>query len=493
MTNPTKLTTLCLIASTAAAQTASAADIFTGFLNTPDYGALAEISDEIAQNTSPWANVDLSHVAQLALEFNDAPSGVFAGPLVMETVQVDTGDAVWAFDSLQDAIDFAQPGDIIELRDGPYYGPYTIDGKNDLVIRSGNLGSPCTINGQGEHRGFIITTSSQITLSHLQFTDCSTDPNAAATQQGAAVSASQSNDLLIEFCTFTGNTARLDGGGAVAVTNSASPTVRDCIFSSNFANLPGGALLALNTSDFSLTDCLFSHNTSFVSGGAVALHNAAKNAHDTIRDCTFFDNNAADGGALCLNVGLDSPGKTFVYDCSFVGNRAVGLEGRGGALLMEMHATAYMYDCLFAQQRAGHGAVADLTGAAYLSAERCAMVGNRVSNGEGLCSALDSSYATFDAPITDCQARLSVANGGEVFATGSRSDLLGCGYAADLNLDGHVNTTDLIALLQEWGPAYRSRADIHSIDGGRVDHVDVVDLWALISDWGEETPDPLAR
>jgi hypothetical protein len=58
-------------------------------------------------------------------------------------------------------------------------------------------------------------------------------------------------------------------------------------------------------------------------------------------------------------------------------------------------------------------------------------------------------------------------------------------------LDGQVNALDLIAMLQQWGPAYRSRADIANIHNGPIDEVDVADLWTLLSAWGEQAPDPM--
>lgn len=258
------------------------------------------------------------------------------------------------FSTIQDAVDFASPGDILLLGDGLYtgFGNRDIDfrGKN-LILRS-QSGNPenCVLDVEGDrsvpHRAFVFRSG-------------------------------ETADARIESITMRGGRSSgavwpTASGGAVLCTNESAPTFVDCVFEDNAADTDGGAVSCRESSP-RFIGCRFLGNSAPF-GGAVfvdrpclleAEYPVTPPPPFALEECELVANSAGDGGAVYargLHTGL------LVIDCTFRDNMA----DQGGALKL-------------------HGATGTFT--------RCLVAGNWASDvGGGF--ALESSIFCANGPVS---------------------------------------------------------------------------------------------
>ncbi len=182
--------------------------------------------------------------------------------------------------TIQEAIDAAADGDVIELTDGTFRGDGNRDvnylGKAITVCSQSGNATACIIDAEGTadelHRGFLFNSG-------------------------------EGPESILDGVTITGGFSPLsltvEAGGAINVVGSAdpffftSPTIRNCRFIDNFSPFAvGGVNFFISTG--SISDCYFSGNVALGYGcGALA---ASGYSTVEVSDCTFENNDCLSGG-----------------------------------------------------------------------------------------------------------------------------------------------------------------------------------------------------
>ncbi len=231
-------------------------------------------------------------------------------PFLFEVRDDGSGD----FPTIQEAIDEAGSGDVIELCDGEFTG----DGNRDLNLQGKAItlrsqsGNPelCIINCEGSgmdpHRGILIQTDEgpltrvegiQIVNGYMDsgsavycsfgpgpvISNCIFSGNTTAWGLGGALSCVAGSSPLITGCTISGNVSESGAGGVYS--GSASPTIVDCVISGNSAVDDGGGL-ACYDSDLAITSSTITGNLAGGDGGALWCDQSSPTLENTILWCT---------------------------------------------------------------------------------------------------------------------------------------------------------------------------------------------------------------
>ena len=281
--------------------------------------------------------------------------------------------------TLQQAIDQAAQGDVIELSDGTYAAPpgdaatqgFRITDKGVAFTIRAAMGATVVLDGQNagavlRFQNSDISKSGYVTFQGLTFrngssnvagltagvtlqkalatfSDCVFDSNHTLepTTGGGGVQVSVGSTATFDHSTWSGNTSAFFGGG-LTVEEHSSATVVDSLFSANRVNLPG-------------------HQPS-ASGGAIHVGNST-----LVVERTRFEGNAAGyvGGAVyALGLWDDTGGGSYVSirNSTFVGNQAARdpsvsypFPTEGGALHAEDLTVLRVWDSRFIENAANNG------------------------------------------------------------------------------------------------------------------------------------------
>ena len=313
------------------------------------------------------------------------------------------------FATIQEALDAAISGDVIELAPGTYRGAGNRDldfaGKALTLMTAPGAAEAAVIDCEGSsadpHRAILFESfegrDTRIEDLVLQggFAPAETQPT---TRYGGAVLCRGDTSPTFLRVTFRQNAAVY--GGAV-FTTGAAPRFEDCAFEENEAESGGGAVYgsgepAGGGASFHLLDCIFEANVAAASGGALMFSNGGA---PVIEACTFLENESPLGGALKVQSDVTA---TF-DDCFFVRNRASGGDyPSGGAVHLHggaaAGADAEFYNCHFEENSA-----ADQAGAVYCSEHGratfsdCVFRENQASEGAALYC-----YAASGPTLTGC-------------------------------------------------------------------------------------------
>ncbi len=227
-------------------------------------------------------------------------------------------DGTGEFATIQDAINIALYGDVIELADGIYTGPG--NGSLDYGGRGG-----FTLKSQGGDPASCIIDSE----------------NAG---RGMRFSYWQTSNTVIEGVTLRGGSVPGESGGGILCQN-ASPLFRNCLIE-NCRALRGAGVAAEN-GDPTFVNCRFRQNWAFEVGGAAHLLDLS---HPEAQDCTFDGNKAPlNGGAFYL-----SASSIALTRCTVVDNRATGSSATGGAIYAEANSSVQLAHALIAFNQAAH-------------------------------------------------------------------------------------------------------------------------------------------
>jgi predicted outer membrane repeat protein len=195
------------------------------------------------------------------------------------------------FYGLQNAIDLAAHGDVIEADPGVYLEAINFIGK--LITLRSVSGDPndTIIDGTGYYHVVI----------------CRNGENNSTILQGFTITGGNANGLFSQD----------DTGGGMYLYDS-SPTISNCIFSGNSANSVGGAVYD-DSSNTKINDCIFIDNVASSGGGIFSSYSGAR-----INNCSFIANEAFIGSGGGVNI-LD--GIAIVSNCIFIGNTAASSGG----------------------------------------------------------------------------------------------------------------------------------------------------------------------
>jgi len=254
------------------------------------------------------------------------------------------------FVSLQDAIDNASDGDVIELYELAFYGAYNIGGGDattprSLTFRSGNPGGTVlyasNTNGDGNVTyGFFRVRWGTITLDGLVLDGGEAERAARVDSQGVLVMQGGEirhgdqgargagvevvDDGRLElYGTHVHDNHAGGAGGGVSVVDGASLAAVDATFSGNTASGNGGAVHCEGECVFVDTD--FLSNESRARGGALHFDGPVGRVEGGLFESNAVVVNNSGGAVACTD-------PCEIDQAVFVGNTTVG---SGGALYVQ--------------------------------------------------------------------------------------------------------------------------------------------------------------
>ncbi len=266
--------------------------------------------------------------------------------------------------TIQAAVDSVAPGDTVLLASGVYTGTgnynILVHEKAFLMISESGDPADCIIDCEGHlgspRRGFEIQT------------------------------AWSSNYPVIQGMTIRNgfvNDAYNSTGGAVYCCGSV--TMRNCVFESNISGYCGGAIMFYADGEPSLKNCTFISNEAggtYGGGGAIFIDGVV--LWVTVDSCTFYDNQASSGGAICC---YQHEAEAHIRNSVFIHNSAAA----GGGICVE-NMIADIYNCTFHANHAESGSGVS-TATSYYGDRALADVRNCIiAYGTGGCGYSQSHY-----------------------------------------------------------------------------------------------------
>ena len=299
----------------------------------------------------------------------------------------------------------------------------------------------------------------------ISLLDCRFENNESSCE--GAVSLVSGTVASLTNCVFTGNTGCQ---GAALDAWSAHTTLTNCTFTNNAADYYGGAI-RMGSGDMELTGCLFSGNTtgSSYEGGALYLWYGTS----SLTDCTVVDNVAGEGGGIFLK-----DNTATITDCMIANNTA--LDGYAGGVYSDGGSNAVIAGTTICGNTpmqifgnwtdAGDNEVQTTCGSmegACCIGEDCVILEQKDCKGSG------GEWQGYDVLCEDVSCVQPPAFGaccinGEALAlyefdcdriqgtfmgAGTNPDDVTCPThcAEDVNGDGLINVSDLLAIISVWG------------------------------------------
>ncbi|MFH2093325.1 MAG: right-handed parallel beta-helix repeat-containing protein [Pseudomonadota bacterium] len=277
------------------------------------------------------------------------------------------GGTSWerAFNSLNDAIDSAGPGDKIWVATGTYTPDRCYFSCNNIISPDSIYNAFHLKNGVALYGGFMggETDVSQrnpelrsILSGDIGVPEDPTD-NVLTVIYNHSSLALDETAILDGFQITGGYEQAAFGGGMLNL--SASPTIRNCVFSKNHARFGGG--MHNRSSSPLIEKCRFEENMAFESGGAIHNDRSSPSiqqssfVQNAVRaDSDFYD--PPRGGAI-YNQHESSP---RIVNTFFSGNQVLDLEGEisgyGGAISTYDNCNVSIVNSSFAENLAAEGA-----------------------------------------------------------------------------------------------------------------------------------------
>jgi predicted outer membrane repeat protein len=259
-----------------------------------------------------------------------------------------------AVQTIQKAVDLANPGDEIWVVEGDYAISTTIEIAKPVKIYGGFAGDETTQDERHGESDAIVTAffpgrcfhiTANATIDRMTITSDADYAGGGIRSEGTSA---QNISVTLRSCAIQGNTSDQGGGGisiaygTIAISGCqlynntgryggaiasfySTVYIADCEFGSNTTtgedNGYGGAVYSYECPAVEITRSIFMANQG-IWGGGVANYRSSV----TLTSCVFNDNEARNtyGGGVCTLLG-----DVTITNCTFVGNSA--LEG-GGAI-----------------------------------------------------------------------------------------------------------------------------------------------------------------
>ncbi len=322
------------------------------------------------------------------------------------SVRADTYFVPGHYDSLQYALDGVAVGDTVIVGDGVWTGPANRNldfGGKDLVLRSQNGASHCTLDAEGtadygnnqRHFYFHSGETNAAVVEGFTFIGGwrNFHSNGLDGAYGGAILCHLGASPTIRSCVFDGNHGFR--GGAIAGITGAAPRLEDCEFLNNQASEEshvqalngGGAVLLHEPGEVVITGCSFVGNDGIVGGGLYYWEGDGL----TVSDCLFESNHAKYGGGLYVRESLCT-----LERCDFIENQAYWLTGSGGGVSLANCDDLVITECEFRGNRAWYSGGLQISGGRS-DVNHCLFIGNEAnSRGGGL------RWYSYSGDMSDC-------------------------------------------------------------------------------------------
>lgn len=293
-----------------------------------------------------------------------------------ETLLVKS-DGSGDYPTIQEAIDAASNGDLIQLENGTYTGPGNRDlsfrGKALQVASASDDPMSCIIDCEGSeaepHRGFLFESGERAgsVLRGICITGGYTS-GAWPEDAGGGICCRNSTSPSIENCILYDN--RSGNGAGICCDGGSSPALHSCVIKGNIAAFYGGGIYCYDGSSPAFQDCRISGNRAGYYGGGMR----SANSSPEFAECTFNANMAVYGGA-----GLAFSGDTgsSIYRCTIAENLT---DGDGGGIYC-YHSSPQLEFTLIAENQS-QGIF--IYGSALPSLEACDIHGNEHGDWDGI-------------------------------------------------------------------------------------------------------------
>ena len=346
---------------------------------------------------------------RLTAMFAVATVSTMHGLFQADIITVDDDDPAADFTTIQEAVDVAVDGDVIEVGPGYYFNPspapdpvVSVVGKSIQIKATSGDPADTYIAGQASRRG--VEWSGPATNCSLEGF---TIDSGFTSGDGGGVLAVDVGITIID-CVFTSNSAEGDGG-AIFLTSDAKipPFVLGCRFEGNSA-VDGGGIFSIGGID--LYQSAFVGNTASRSGGCVFITGTPPgNApFSVVSECTFDDCEALYGGGMRTDDARVKVLRSSFANC--LGGEEFDTVGWGGGVSafaseLEVEGTSFR-SCTGGQNGGGIDLDRSTLGAVDTTFESC------FTNGYG--GAVNGLADSSSLDLTNCsfEDNLATGNGG---------------------------------------------------------------------------------
>jgi hypothetical protein len=306
------------------------------------------------------------------------------------------------YETLQEAVDAALPGDEIRVAAGTYPLSAGVDQialvEKSLTIRGGFTNgnwttpdpeaNPTILNALGQGRAMVISGTVEVTVDGLHMTYGNADGLGGATDgsdAGGALYINGADVTLLHSWIMTSTTPSDGAGGGMYVIGS--PTgflMEDCIVQGNYANTGGGVYLREITS--TLTNNLIQNNDNedFGSGAGLRIYNG----YASLSGNLISSNEGGNGAGIAIN------GAEVRMDHNTIENNTTWAGG-GGILIGS--ATVLMEQNLLQGNSAQKGGGMDV-GSSTLTMLFNTLLGNNTDQGGSKEGGAINLYNAFGGP-----------------------------------------------------------------------------------------------
>jgi predicted outer membrane repeat protein len=324
--------------------------------------------------------------------------------------------------TIQDAVDVAEPGDVVLVAAGTWNETINVRGKS-IVLRGAAGSLATTLDGRGLEGSVIRCVGEETAETRIEgftITGGSGDVNAHGSDStiGGGLLIVGSSPTIFD-CVFRENRATLHGGAAYCGEN-ANATFQDCVFQSNVGE-KGGAVFNIRSNP-RFSECTFIGNLADYGGGGVYND---RQCSPSFIGCHFDSNEAIyNGGAI-----YDYESSGSISECSFARNTAAF---KGGAVYIAYRSDSVIANCRFLTQTDDVAGRRGIVSIAPMIRGACCLGGGCIVALEADCEKAGGAFSgggsTCDETVMRCP-----------------EDIQG-----DLNQDGQINRTDMAVLMLLW-------------------------------------------